>query len=118
LYKLCGEAVRRDILRSPGVKPAVYGYDQVYARLVESERYRFQLSRPAPSACWRHERKWRLPTDLSGSKLKPDQGFVFVRTMGEKAKLCRHVNLSLPVVVFDGWISGKTPVLHLPQTLP
>jgi hypothetical protein len=93
-----GVGVRRDILRSLGAKPAIYGSEQVYSRLVESERYRFQLSR---SASWRHEREWRVRGGLTLGKIKSDQGFVFVQTKEEKAKLCSHVNSGLPIVVLN-----------------
>ena len=93
-----GVAVRRDILRSLGAKPAIYGSEQVYSRLVESERYRFQLSR---SASWRHEREWRFPGSLTLGKIKSDKGFVFVQTKEENAKLCGHVNPGLPIVVLN-----------------
>ena len=96
-----GIAVRRDILRSLGAKPAVYGSDQVYSRLVEPERYRFQLSRSAPSASWRHEREWRLRGDLALSSLNPGDGFVFVKTEEEKAKFCSHINPGLSIVALD-----------------
>ncbi|HIJ68966.1 MAG TPA: hypothetical protein HPP57_05630 [Deltaproteobacteria bacterium] len=93
-----GVAVRRDILRSLGAKPAIYGSEKVYPRLVESERYRFQLSR---SASWRHEREWRFRGNLTLGKIKSDKGFVFVQTKEEKAKLCSLVNPGLPIVVLN-----------------
>ncbi|MGO9020615.1 MAG: hypothetical protein ACLQVJ_19925 [Syntrophobacteraceae bacterium] len=96
-----GVAVRRDILRSRGAKPAIYGSEQVYSRLAESERHRFQLSRSRPSASWRHEREWRVRGDLALGKLKPDEGFVFVQTEEGKAKICSHLNSGLPIVVLD-----------------
>ena len=96
-----GVAVRRDILRSLGAKPAIYGSEQVYSRLAESERYRFQLSRSAPSASWRHEREWRVRGGLALGKIKSDEGFVFVQTKEEKEKLCSHVNPGLAMVVLD-----------------
>jgi hypothetical protein len=64
-----GIAVRRDILRSLAAKPAIYGSEQVYSRLAEPEKYRFQLSRSTPSASWRHEREWRMRGDLSLDRL-------------------------------------------------
>ena len=97
----CGVAVRRDILRSLGAKPAIYGSEPVYSRLAESERYRFQLSCPPKSASWRHEREWRVLGDLALGKLKPDDGFVFVQTEEEKAKLCSHVNPGLSIVALN-----------------
>jgi len=96
-----GVAVRRDILRSMGAKPAIYGSEKVHARLAESERYRFQLSRSAGSASWRHEREWRVRGGLTLGKIKSDQGFVFVQTKEEKARLCSHVNSGLPIVVLS-----------------
>ncbi len=96
-----GVAVRRDILLSLGAKPAVYGSEQIYFRLPESERYRFQLSRSARSASWRHEREWRVRGDLALGKIKSDQGFVFVQTKEEEAKLCTHVKPELPIVVLN-----------------
>lgn len=95
-----GIAVRRDILRSFAAKPAIYGDEQVYSRLAEPERYRFQLSRSGGSASWRHEREWRVRGGLELSKIKPDGGFVFVPTEEEKEELCRHVKSRLPIVVF------------------
>jgi hypothetical protein len=96
-----GIAVRRDILRSLAAKPAIYGSEQVYSRLAEPERYRFQLSRSTPSASWRHEREWRLPGDLALDTMKQDEGFVFVQTHDEKARLCTHVSSELPIVVVN-----------------
>ena len=96
-----GIAVRRDILRSLGAKPAIYGSEQVYSRLVESERHRFQLSRADKSASWRHEREWRFRGGLTFGKIRPDKGFVFVQTKEEKAKLCSHVDPGLPMVVIN-----------------
>jgi len=96
-----GIAVRRDILRSLGAKPAVYGSEQVFSRLVESERYRFQLNCGKKSASWRHEREWRLRGDLDLAKIKSDQGFVFVQTKEEKEKLCSHGNPGPPILVLN-----------------
>ena len=96
-----GIAVRRDILRSLGAKPAIYGGEEVYSRLAESERYRFQLSRSGASASWRHEREWRVRGDLALGKFKPDEGLIFVQTKEEKAKLCSHVEPRLAIVVLD-----------------
>ena len=94
-----GVAVRRDILRSLGAKPAIYGSEQIYSRLAEPERYRFQLSRSGGIASWRHEREWRVRGGLALSKIKPDEGFVFVPTREEKEKLCSHVKSRLPIAV-------------------
>jgi len=96
-----GVAVRRDFLRSLGAKPAIYGGEQVYSRLAQSERHRFQLSPADKSSSWRHEREWRVRGGLTLGEIGPDQGFVFVQTKEEKANLCSHVDPGLPVVVID-----------------
>ena len=83
-------------MRSLGAKPAIYGGEQVYSRLAESERYRFQLSR---SASWRHEREWRVLGSLALAKIESDGVFAFVQTKAEKEKLCDHVKPGLPIVV-------------------
>jgi hypothetical protein len=117
-----GVAVRRDVLRSLGAKPAIYGSEQIYPRLAEPERYRFQLSRSTPSASWKHEREWRLRGDLALDKILvrspgdrvarqettrfPLPGFVFVPTDEEKAKLCAHLSPELPVVALNS-IGGQ-----------
>ncbi len=96
-----GVAVRRDILRSFGAKPAIYGSEPVYSRLVEREKYRFQLSRAHKSGSWRHEREWRVRGDLALDKIKSDEGFVFVQTKEEKTELSSHVNPGLPIVALS-----------------
>jgi hypothetical protein len=97
-----GIAVRRDILRSLGVKPAVYGNESVYSRLAEPERYRFQLSRSSGSASWRQEREWRLLGDLALGGIKPGGGFAFVRTAEERDRLLGSVDPEMPIVALDG----------------
>lgn len=109
-----GVAVRRDILRALGAKPAVYGGEHTYARLSDSEKYRFQLSRSTPTGSWRHEREWRVRGDLDLSTLKPGEGFLFVRTEEEKAKMCGRLNSDLPIVGLDSagesvWRSPNRP---------
>ena len=93
-----GVAVRRDVLRSLGAKPAIYGGEEVYAKLPDSEKYRFQLSRPGQSAAWRHEREWRIANDLALGGLKPEQGFFFVQTAEEVERPYGCSVRDLPVV--------------------
>ncbi|MDR3557460.1 MAG: hypothetical protein P4L55_22105 [Syntrophobacteraceae bacterium] len=96
-----GVAVRRDVLRSLGAKPAVYGSEQVYSVLPDSEKYRFQVSSSGLSAAWRHEREWRIAEDLALGGIKPHQGFYFVQTTQEAEKLNGSAALGLPVVAMD-----------------
>ena len=96
-----GIAVRRDILRSLGAKPAIYGGEQVYSRIAESERFRFQLSGSDPAANWRVEREWRVPGSLALGKIEPSGVFAFVQTTEEKEKLCSHINQGPSIVALD-----------------
>jgi hypothetical protein len=96
-----GVAVRRDVLRALGAKPAIYGNEQVYSVLPDSEKYRFQLSRSGSSAGWRHEREWRIAQDLALGGIEPHQGFYFVQTTQEAEKLNGSAAPGLPVVAMD-----------------
>ena len=101
MYEEYGVGVRRDILRSFGAKPAVYGSEQVYSRLAEPEKYRFQLSRDSRSASWRHEREWRVRGDLALSRIQSDGASVFVRTCEEKLRLYSNADPGMPIVVLE-----------------
>lgn len=94
-----GIAVRRDVLRSLGAKPAVYGDEQVYAKLAEAERHRFQLSRGDRLSSWRHECEWRLPGDLAFDRIRPDEMFAFVRTADERERVLGCVGNGIAILV-------------------
>ncbi|MCE5334165.1 MAG: hypothetical protein LLG06_06205 [Desulfobacteraceae bacterium] len=96
----CGLALKRDLLRSMGAKPAVYGLDGDFARLPRTERYRFQIC-GTPHAEWRHEREWRFPGDFTLDSVGPKDCFIFVRNEIEKRKLLTYIRSSLPVLIFD-----------------
>ncbi|MGC8491982.1 MAG: hypothetical protein ACP5SH_09615 [Syntrophobacteraceae bacterium] len=96
-----GVAVRRDVLRSLGAKPAIYGSGELYSKLPEAEKFRFQLSRATPSASWRHEREWRLAGDLALGQLKPDECFFFVQTAQEAERLYGLTDLGFPVFAIE-----------------
>ncbi|MDR3568015.1 MAG: hypothetical protein P4L43_08315 [Syntrophobacteraceae bacterium] len=96
-----GVALRRDILRPLGAKPAIYGSEEVYSKLPDSEKYRFQLSRPRPGAAWRQEREWRIANDLLLTEIKPDQGFFFVQTAREAERLYGCTDPGLPVIAMS-----------------
>ncbi len=97
-----GVALRRDLLRSLGAKPAIYGSAQSYSKLPESERFRFQLSGRGSSAGWRHEREWRSAGDLALGDIRPGQGFYFVRSAGEAERFYDRVEPGLPVLAING----------------
>jgi hypothetical protein len=90
-----GVALRRDVLRSLGAKPVIYGGEQVYSKLCDSEKHRFQ------SSAWRHEREWRIGNDFSLGRVKPGQGFFFVQTARESERLRGCAAIELPVVALQ-----------------
>ena len=96
-----GLAVKRAVLRALGAKPAVYGSEEVYRKLGQSQRYRFQYCGADKSKSWRKEHEWRLRGDLDLGKLEPGDGFLFVQTGQEKAKLYRRITPHLPIIALD-----------------
>ncbi len=99
----CGVAVKRDVLRALGAKPAVYGRDDHFSKLPETERFRFQIG-ITRNAEWRHEREWRLRGDFSLDTAGAGNCFVFVRNEIEKRTLLAYIRTSLPVVTLDALI--------------
>ncbi|MFZ2446515.1 MAG: hypothetical protein WAW37_09160 [Syntrophobacteraceae bacterium] len=95
-----GIAVSRDCLRGFDAKPAVYGGDETYRMLPESERSRFQSS-AAGRAAWRGEREWRSVGDLELDRIGDRSWFAFVPTAGEKEKILDLTGPELPVVAFE-----------------
>jgi hypothetical protein len=93
-----GVAMQRGHLRLRGAKPAIYGSEKVYWKLPDSEKYRFQSTRPDLSAAWRHECEWRIAGDLALAAAQPDQVFFFVQTAQEAEKLYGVGGLELTVV--------------------
>ena len=93
-----GLAVKRSLLRGLGAKPAIYTASAVYQKLRRQERFRFQLH-DAPHCCWKKEREWRLPHDLTVKELGPDQAFFFMPTLSDAEEFARHTAGFLPIVV-------------------
>ena len=81
-----GLCIRRDWLQDRGTRPVVYGDEQTWLSLSESDRPFFQLSHHAdsdgeaasPPIDWSVEQEWRHEGDLDLRDLPPDQGLVFV----------------------------------------
>ncbi len=94
-----GIAIKRQLLRKRGAKPAVYGANAVYEKLPGAERFRFQLHEP-PRCSWKDEREWRMPDDLELNGSVVDDAFGFVPTVLDLEAVRRHVRHTLPMVVF------------------
>ena len=94
-----GIAVKRELLRKRGAKPAVYGADAVYGKLPPAERFRFQLHEP-PRCSWKDEREWRMPDDLELAGSVVDDAFGFVPTVSDVETVAWHIRCALPLAVF------------------
>ena len=57
--------------------PVIYGDENVWRRLPEKHKYRFQLHRP-PKTDWSTEKEWRLPTDLDLSQIPTEYVLIIV----------------------------------------
>ncbi len=101
-----GLAVRRERLMRTGARPVVYGGDEVYARLKDSERFRFQRHKPV-GGDWKAEREWRTDHDFSLEGLGPEDGFIFVPEYADAEGLEHRLFLAgaaceLPLVILSG----------------
>ncbi len=92
-----GIAIKRDLLRSMGARPVIYGRSNDHSRLPASERYRYQLAQGIHTS-WRHEREWRLRGDLSLSALKPKDYFIFVPGNNDMERLAGLTSMDLPLL--------------------
>jgi hypothetical protein len=66
-----GVAVRTDIAIAAGLRPVIYGDDDLYSQLADSDRPFFQ-SRGSEISDWRPEAEWRCLGDLSLQRLPAD----------------------------------------------
>jgi hypothetical protein len=74
-----GVAVRRDVLRSYGIRPVIYGDDHDWKSMSEADRPWFQKRTTGDGATNNlAEREWRLMGDLKLSELKPEDVCYFV----------------------------------------
>ncbi len=88
-YGLC---VRRDWLLALGAKPVIYGDDDRWSCLSNSERPFFQLQgtrarRGAKLLDWSQEAEWRVPHDLDLTDAAHDDVVLFVPTEAEARQL-------------------------------
>lgn len=90
-----GIAIKRDLLRSMGARPVIYGRRNDLSRLPVSERYRYQLAQGIHTT-WRHEREWRLHGDLALGRLKPEDYFIFVPGNDDLERLAGLTSMDLP----------------------
>lgn len=88
-YGLC---LRREWLHARGIKPVIYGDDDVWSSLPNSDRPFFQLKttrsrRGAKTIDWTQEVEWRIPNDLDLSKASSEDVLLFVPTEDEARQL-------------------------------
>jgi hypothetical protein len=83
-----GVAIRRGTASAVGLRPVVYGDDDLYSQLADSERPFFQ-SRGSEISDWRPEEEWRCLGDLSLQSLPVDGIKLITYTYQEAAALQR-----------------------------
>lgn len=88
-YGLC---LRREWLQSRGAKPVIYGDDDLWTSLPDSNRAFFQLKttrsrRGAKLIDWSREAEWRVPNDLDLSEAGREDVLLFAPTEDEARQL-------------------------------
>jgi hypothetical protein len=81
-----GVAIRADIADAAGLRPVIYGDDELYSRLADSDRPFFQ-SRGSKVSDWRPEAEWRHLGDFNLPKLPVDGVKLITYTRPEAAAL-------------------------------
>lgn len=95
-----GIAISKDVLRTLGAKPAIYGRDGVFSRLPDDERFRYQRHEP-PACAWKQEREWRSPGDLRLDERCRRHGFIFVDSDADADYVARCAETDLPIMVLS-----------------
>lgn len=88
-YGLC---VRREWLQARGARPVIYGDDELWSSLPESEQALFQLKTTRPrrgekSIDWSQETEWRVPQDVDFSEADRADVALFVPSEAEARQL-------------------------------
>ena len=96
-------SIRRDVLERLGVQAVVYGNEETWEGLEESQRPYFQLS-GAPHHDWSSEREWRHPGDLDLSIITGEELVVLVPTV-EAARLLQP-HCPWPLTLWPGDVGG------------
>ncbi|TFH64682.1 MAG: hypothetical protein E4G91_05025 [Candidatus Zixiibacteriota bacterium] len=81
-----GVAIRTDTAIAAGLRPVIYGEDDLYSRLVDGDRPFFQNCGSKVSD-WRPEAEWRCLGDLNLQSLSPDGIKLITYTCKEAAAL-------------------------------
>ncbi len=110
-YGLC---VRREWLQTRGAKPVIYGDDDLWSSLPESERVFFQRKmtrsrRGAKTIDWTQEAEWRVPNDLDLSEAGREDVLLFVPTEDEARQLAAISPWSVFVVSSEDGHSCPSP---------
>ncbi|MEJ5300821.1 MAG: hypothetical protein WHS38_07520 [Thermodesulforhabdaceae bacterium] len=95
-----GIAVLKTVLKKLGTKPVCYLPPEAFNRLSEFDKYRFQKHKH-PGSTWKHEREWRIPSDVQISSLKQDEAFWFVDKLDDALKFTTFVSTRFPIYVLE-----------------
>ncbi len=95
-----GIAIKKDILKKLGAKPVCYISPEDYPKLPRSERYRYQKHKK-PSSLWKHEREWRIPSNISLKDIDSDSAFWFVPKQEDVRRFKFFVRTQFPVIAIE-----------------
>lgn len=95
-----GLAIRKELVRGSGAKPAIYVPQSDYESLKPEDRYRYQRNE-SPKSLWKHEREWRLPRDFLLNGLSQQDGFIFVPEVTDARSINEQIQSPLPFLVLS-----------------
>lgn len=95
-----GLAIRKELVRGSGAKPAIYVPQSDYRRLKPEDRFRYQRHE-SPKSLWKHEKEWRLPGDFLLSGLSQEDGFIFVPEIADARHISEQIQSPLPFLVLS-----------------
>ncbi|GAB5403129.1 MAG: hypothetical protein Aurels2KO_13600 [Aureliella sp.] len=87
-----GIAIRTSVLQALGARPVIYGDDETFDSLPESDRAFFQPARRrGHREDWIEEIEWRVPGDVRLDQIKHDEALIFVASRREALAISRKV---------------------------
>ena len=87
-----GVLIRRSALLAAGARPVLYGSEETWQRLPDSDRPYFQLTAPESEIDWSREQEWRNLGDLDLDQFQEGDLALVVPTYEDARKISPHTN--------------------------
>ncbi|MDY6851193.1 MAG: hypothetical protein SV487_03825 [Thermodesulfobacteriota bacterium] len=102
-----GLAVTRAALQGLGAAPVVYGGDDIWEKMPDGQKFRFQLHQP-PKTDWSGEKEWRLEGDVDLGKISKKDIKIIVPSREEARKIASEYGLRVVLAKglnqkYEGW---------------